>query len=171
MRTYQDGTAIGGIVCRDFWGVFGGVGVVLDLSIGYLPRKVCAPTCMGSGRGTCRGCLGGWGGEAGRLEGLHCSIGDACSRWSHMCGSWYFPRSLLRVGYWMHMNMASLMVLEWLVTSLCTMLNCSGSTGCPVVVLCKWMGEGALNWFLTLSPKDLSDSPMYALGQFIWGHL
>ena len=24
-----------------------------------------------------------WG--AGRVEGLSCSIGDACSRWSHMC--------------------------------------------------------------------------------------
>ena len=33
------------------------------------------------------------------------------------------------------------------------------------------MGKGALKCFLTLSPKDLPDSPMYALGQFIWGHL
>ena len=31
--------------------------------------------------------------------------------------------------------------LEWLLTSLCTMLNCSGSKGWPVVVLCKWMGR------------------------------
>ena len=28
-------------------------------------------------------------------------------------------------------------------------------------------GEGVL----TLSPSDLPDSPVYALGQFIWGHL
>ena len=51
------------------------------------------------------------------------------------------------------------------------MLNCSGSIGCPVVVLYKWMGEEALKCSLILSPRDLPDSPMYALGQFIWGHL
>ena len=39
MRTYQDGTAVGGVVCRDFWGVLGVFGVALDLSIGYLLRK------------------------------------------------------------------------------------------------------------------------------------
>ena len=59
------------------------------------------------------------------------------------------------------MNMASLMVLEWLLTSLCTMLNYSGSIGCLLVVLCKWIGEGALKCSLTLSPKDLPDSPLY----------
>ena len=32
-------------------------------------------------------------GSTGRLDG---SVGDACSRWSHMCGSWYFPRFLLK---------------------------------------------------------------------------
>ena len=35
---------------------------------------------------------------AGRLEGLSCNVGDACSRWSHICGSWYFPRFLFNVG-------------------------------------------------------------------------
>ena len=69
------------------------------------------------------------------------------------------------------MNMASLMVLEWLLTSLCNMLSYSGSIGCPVVVLCRWMGEGALKCPFTLSPRDLPDSLMCALGQFIWGHL
>ena len=93
------------------------------------------------------GGLGG-GGGAGRLDGLHWSVGDACRRWSHMCRSWYFPRFLLRVGSCTHMNMASLMVLEWLLTSLCTILNCPGSMECPVVVLCRWMGEGALRVFL-----------------------
>ena len=51
------------------------------------------------------------------------------------------------------MNMASLMVLERLLTSLCTMLNWSGSMGCPVVALWWCMGEGALKCSLTLSPK------------------
>ena len=102
--------------------------------------------------------------EAGRLEGLSCSVGDAFSRWSHICSSWYFPRFLLMVGSWMQMNIASLMVLEWLLTSLCNMLNCSGSIGCPVVVLCRWMEEGSLKCSLTLSSKDLPDSPIYALG-------
>ena len=139
-------------------------GVVLDLSIGYLPRKVYVPLPVwvaGGGNLSRKGVFRwvGWG----RLEGLSCRVGDACSRWSHICSSWYFPKFLLRVGSWMWMNMASLMVLERLLTSLCTMLNCSGSIGCPVVVLCRWMGEGALKCSLTLSPRDLPDSPMYAL--------
>ena len=54
----------------------------------------------------------------GRLAGLHCSVGDACSRWSHMCRNWYFPKFLFNGGSCMHMNIASLMVLAWLLTSL-----------------------------------------------------
>ena len=50
------------------------------------------------------------------------------------------------------------------------MLNWSGSMGHPVVMLWWCKGEGALKYSLTLSPKDLPDSSMYALGQFIWGH-
>ena len=46
------------------------------------------------------------------LEGLSCKVGDACSRWPHMHGSWYFPRFLFSVGSWTQMNMASLIVLE-----------------------------------------------------------
>ena len=65
------------------------------------------------------------------------------------------------------MNMDSLMVLDWLCVSLCTMLKLSASMGCPVVVLCRWMGEGALKCSLILSPSDLPDSPMYALEQFV----
>ena len=68
------------------------------------------------------------------------------------------------------MNIASLMVLEWLLTSLCIMLNRLGSIGCPVVVLWRCMWEGALKCSLTLSHNVLPDSPMYALGQFMWGH-
>ena len=36
------------------------------------------------------GCRVGW------LVGLHWRVGDAWRRWSHMCGSWYFPRFLFR---------------------------------------------------------------------------
>ena len=46
------------------------------------------------------------------------------------------------------MNIASLMVLGWLLTSLCTMLNWLGSMGCPVVVLWRCMGKGAFEVFL-----------------------
>ena len=35
----------------------------------------------------------------------------------------------------MWINMASLMVLDCMLTSLCTTLNWLGSIGCPVVVL------------------------------------
>ena len=86
-----------------------------------------------------------------------------------MCRSWYFPRFLLSGGSCTWMNIASLMVLEWLLTSLCTMLNWLGSMGCPVVVLWRCMGEGALKCSLTLSPSVLPDSPMYELGQLMWG--
>ena len=51
-------------------------------------------------------------GEAGRLEGLSCNVGDACSRLSHTCSSLYFPRFLFNVGSWIWMNIASLIVLE-----------------------------------------------------------
>ena len=52
-------------------------------------------------------------GLVGMLVGLHCRVGDAWRKWSHMCSSWYFPRFLLKVGSCTRMNMASLMVLEW----------------------------------------------------------
>ena len=32
----------------------------------------------------------------GWLVGLHWRVGDAWSRWSHMCRSWSFPRNLFR---------------------------------------------------------------------------
>ena len=49
------------------------------------------------------------------------------------------------------------------------MLNCSESIGCPVVVLWRWMGEGALKCSLTLSPRDQPDSPMYSTGAIYLG--
>ena len=67
--------------------------------------------------------------------GLCWNMGEACRRWSHMCGSWYLAKFMFKGGSCMHMNIASLIVLEWLFTSLCTMLNWLGSMGCPVVVL------------------------------------
>ena len=75
-----------------------------------------------------------------------------------MCGSWYLPMLRLRGGSCTHMNIASLMVLDWLCTSLCMILNWLGSSGCPVVVLCRCIGEGALRCSLTLFPRDLPDS-------------
>ena len=69
------------------------------------------------------------------------------------------------------MSIASLMVLEWLLTSLCIMLSWLGSMGCPVVVLWRCIGKGALKCSLILSLKVLPDSPIYALGQFMWGAL
>ena len=77
-----------------------------------------------------------------------------------MCGSWYFPKFLFKGGSCTHMNIASLMDLGWLLTSLCTMLNWLGSMGWPVVELCRCMGEGALKCSLILSPSVLPDSPM-----------
>ena len=87
-----------------------------------------------------------------------------------MCGSWYFPMFLLSGGSWTRMNIDSLIVLDWLAVSLCIMLKLSASIGCPVVVLCKWMGEGALKCSLILSPSALPDSPMYVVSQLMCGH-
>ena len=70
-------------------------------------------------------------------------------------------------GSCMWINMASFMVLDCMLTSLCTILNWLGSIGCPVVALWRCMGEGALKCSLTLSPRDLPDSPMYELGQLM----
>ena len=87
-----------------------------------------------------------------------------------MHGSWYFPRFLFSGGSCTQMNMASLMVQGWLLTSLCTILNWLGSMGWPVVELCRCMGERALKCSLFLSPSVLPDSPMYELEQLMSGH-
>ena len=55
--------------------------------------------------------------------------------------------------------------------SLSTMEKQSGLTGCPVVVVQRWMGDGALRCSLDLSPKVIPDSPVYSSVQFICGHL
>ena len=75
----------------------------------YLPLKQCVPPPVDIvGGGKLRDGNGGPVGDglkvggvvvvAGWLEGLHCRLGDARSRWSHMCSSWYFPRFLFKVG-------------------------------------------------------------------------
>ena len=88
-----------------------------------------------------------------------------------MCGSWYFPMFLFNEGSLTLINMASLTFLVLPCDSLCMMVKQSGLTGCPVVLLCWWMGEGALRYSLTLSPNVLPDSPIYYSGQFMWGHV
>ena len=62
-------------------------------------------------------------------------------------GAGTFLEFLFNGGSCTHMNIASLMVLGWLLTSLCTMLNWLGSMGWPVVELCRCMGEGDLEMF------------------------
>ena len=51
------------------------------------------------------------------------------------------------------------------------MLKHFGLTGCPVVDVCKCMGEGALRCSLYISPSFLPDSPMYCSVQLMLGHL
>ena len=80
-----------------------------------------------------------------------------------MCSSWYFPRFLLRVGSWTCMNMASLMVLDLLLTSFCTILNCSGSTGCPRTI------KEAM--FIHVQDPTLNRNLGKYQLQYIWGHL
>ena len=49
------------------------------------------------------------------------------------------------------------------------MVKKSGLPGCPVLLLCWWMEDGALRCSLTLSPHVLPDLPMNRSGQFMWG--
>ena len=55
--------------------------------------------------------------------------------------------------------MASLMFLVSPCASLSTMVKHSGLTGCPVVDVCKCMGEGALRCSLYLSPSVHPQTP------------
>ena len=38
--------------------------------------------------------VGGYGVDV--VVGLHWNVGDVCKNWSHICGSWYLPKFLLR---------------------------------------------------------------------------
>ena len=93
------------------------------------------------------------------------------STWSQTCGSWNFPKFLFRDGSFTLIYMASLMFLVSPCASLSTMVKHSGLTGCPVVEVCKCMGEGALRCSFYLSPSVLPDSPMYCSVQQMLGHL
>ena len=84
---------------------------------------------------------------AGRLAGLHCSVGDACSRWCDMCGSWYFPKFLFNGGSCTHMNIASLMVLGWAVDFLVYYAELVGVHGMACGGAVLMYGGGGLKMF------------------------
>ena len=92
---------------------------------------------------------GGWThcgrGGVEMLNYLSCSEGVSCSTSSNMWGSWYFPRFLLRDQSFTQMYMAFLMVLATPYASLFTIVKHFKSTGCPVVWLCWWIGDGIEN--------------------------
>ena len=106
----------------------------------------------------------GWKGSGGPSSGwvemgrcgsavyyLSWCVGVSCSIWFQICGNWYFPMFLLSEGSFTWMNMASLIFLVLPCGSLCIMVKQSGPTGCPVVLLCWWMRDGALRCSFTLS--------------------
>ena len=101
---------------------------------------------------------------------LICSQGVSLSTWSHTCGSRNFPKFLFSDGSFTFMYMASLMFLMSPCASLSTMVKQSGLTRCPLVDVCRCMGDGALKCSLYLSPSDLPDSPMYCSIQLMLGH-
>ena len=88
-----------------------------------------------------------------------------------MCGGWYFPMFLFNEGSLTLINMASLIFLVLVCDSLCMMVKQSGLTVSPVVLLCWWIGEGALRCSLTPSLNVVPDLPMYCSGKFIWVHV
>ena len=65
------------------------------------------------------------------------------------------------------MNMASLMFHVVTCVSLWTMLKQSELIGCPVELVCWWIGDGAMRCSLGLSPNSLPVSPMYSSEQLI----
>ena len=88
-----------------------------------------------------------------------------------MCGSWNLPMFLLRDGSFTLMNIASLMFLAILLSSLPTILKLSRDTSWPVVFWWSMIGDGALICSLNLSLKVLPDSPMYSSSQSTLPHL
>ena len=82
-----------------------------------------------------------WG-KGGRFDCLTCNAGVSCNMLSQTCGCWYFPKFLLSNGSFTHMNMASFIFLEGPCVSWCMILKHCGLRGCPVELLCWWMGRG-----------------------------
>ena len=93
------------------------------------------------------------------------SSGIVSSILSHICGRLYFPMFLFRVGLLTLMNMASLMVLAILFSSLPRDLKivhrCYMATGS--LVMENW--RRCLHMLLDSSPKVLPDSPTYSSSQ------
>ena len=93
---------------------------------------------------------------------FRCNSGDLASTSSQIGGSWNLPMFPLRDGSFTLMNIASLMFLAILLSSLPTILKLSRDTSWAVVFWWSMMGDGALMCSLNLSPKVLPDSPMHS---------
>ena len=102
---------------------------------------------------------------------FRCKSGDLASTSSQICGNWNLAMFLLRDGSLTLMNIASLMSLAILLSSLPTMLKLSRETSWPVLFWWSMMGDGVLICSLNLSPKVLPDSPIYSTSQSTLPHL
>ena len=100
-----------------------------------------------------------------------CNSGDLASTSSQIFDSWKLPMFLLRNGSLTLMNIASLMFLAILLSSLPTILKLSRDTSWPMVLWWSMMGDGAVICSLNLSPKVLPDSPIYSSSQSTLPHL
>ena len=130
----------------------------------YQWRICCAPhMSMGYEKGREMPIVGG-GVEL--MYYLSCIEGVSCSTSSHWWGRLYTP-FLLREESFTWMCMSSINVLVAPCASLSIMVKHSRSTWCPVVLLCRWMGDGALRCSLNLSPKVMLDSSMYCSGRTV----
>ena len=102
---------------------------------------------------------------------LRWNAGVSCRTSSQIWGRWNLLRFLLRYGSLTLMNIASLMILAVLCTSLPTMEKCAH--WCTVLKCCHvciW-GRGPWDVPLHLSPKVLPDSSMYSSSQSSLAHL
>ena len=102
---------------------------------------------------------------------LSFSSGNLTNTSSHICGSWYLPKFLFRDGSLTLINIAYLMALAMLWSSLPTMLKLSRDSSWPVMLWWSWMGDGALRHSLNLSANVLPDFPMYSSSQSTLPHL
>ena len=96
---------------------------------------------------------------------LSLSSGDLNNTSSHICGTWYLPIFLFRDESLTLINIASLMALAILWSSLPTMLKLSRDSSWPVVLWWSWMGVKALMCSLNLSANVL---PLHSPPCCIW---
>ena len=109
--------------------------------------EIMCPHPMARGETHCR--------VAAEVHCLKCKAWKSCRILSQMWGTWNLPIFLLKDGSLTLKNIASLMFLVILCTSLPTVEKLSTLILCPALLPYMYMGEGDWRCSLSLSPKEL----------------